>query len=88
MFGGESGHRLLVFGCGGNGQSPGWDVADAAGDAEDVASAGGPLWVIIVNSVVVGTQEGQVLDVGVTTCLPGDDVVNLAVIGGFVAAGP
>ena len=88
MFGVESGYRLLVFGCGGNGQSPGRDVADAAGESEDVASSGGPFRVIIVDAVVVGAQEGQVLDVGVPTCLPGDDVVNLAVIGWFVTAGP
>ena len=78
----------MVFGHGGNWYTPGWDVADAAGESEDVASSGGPRWVIIVNTVVVGAQEGQVLDVGVPTCLPGDDVVNLAVIGWFVTAGP
>ena len=85
---GESGDRLLVFGCVGNGKAPGRNVADAAGDSEDVASSGGPRWVIVVNTVVVGTQEGQILDVGVATGLPGDDVVNLAVVSGFVTAGP
>ena len=63
-------------------------MGDAAGDSEDVAASGGSLWVIVVNTVVVRTQEGQVLDVGVATCLPGDDVVDLAVVGWFVAAGP
>ena len=88
FLGGESGHRLVVFGCGGNGQAPGWDVGDASGDSEDVSASGGSLWVIVVNTVVIGAQECQVLDVGVTACLPGDDVVDLAVISGFVTAGP
>ena len=88
FLGGESGHRLLVFGCGGNGQAPGWDVGDTASDSEDVASSGGFVGVVVVDAVVVGAQEGQVLDVGETACLPGDDVVDLAVIGRLVAARP
>ena len=87
FFGGESGYGLLVFGCGGDRQSPGWDVADAGVESEDVASSGGPRWVIIINAVVVGTEEGQVVDVGVSAGLPGDDVVDVAVVGWFVTAG-
>ena len=87
MFGVESGYGLLVFGCGGDRQSPGWDVADAGVESEDVASAGGSFWVIVVDAVVVGAQEGQVLDVGVAAGLPGDDVVDVAVVSWFVAAG-
>ena len=29
---------------------------------------------------MVGAQEGQVLNVGVAACLPGDEVMDLAVI--------
>ena len=63
-------------------------MGDASGDSEDIAPAGGSQWVIVVNTVVVRTQEGQVLDVGVTACLPGDDVVDLAVVSGFITPWP
>ena len=63
-------------------------MGDASGDSEDVASSGGSFWVVVVDAVVVGAQEGQVVDVGVSAGLPGDDVVDVAVVGWFVAAGP
>ena len=77
----------MVFGCGGNRHAPGRDVADAAGHSEYVASSGGFRRVVVVNTVVVRTQEGQVLDVGKPACLPGDDVVDLAVVSRLVTAG-
>ena len=85
MFGGESGDGFLVFGHGGNWHTPGRDVAHPSIQPEHVTPACGAFRVIVVNAVVVGAQEGQVLDVGVASCLPGDEVVDFAVISWFVA---
>ena len=88
LFGGESGDGFLVFGCGGYRCTPGWDVAHPGVQPEHVAPACGAFGVIVVNAVVVGAEEGEVFEVGKTSCLPGDEVVDFAVISGFVAAGP
>ena len=49
---------LLVSRLGSDRFCPGWDVAYFAAEAEDVAGTGGFLRVVIVNTVVVGTQHG------------------------------
>ena len=86
LFGGESCDGFLVFGHCGYWCAPGWDEADPGVEPVHVAASGRPLRVIIVNTVVVGAQEGQVLDVGVAACLPGDEVMDLAVISGLITA--
>ena len=86
LFGGESGYCFLVFGHCGDWCAPGWDEADPGVKPVHVATPGRPLWVIIIDPVVVGAQEGQVLDVGVAAGLPGDEVMDLAVISGLVTA--
>ena len=48
---------LLVSRLGSYWFCPGWDLAYFAAEAEDVAGPGGFLRVIIVNTVVVGTQH-------------------------------
>ena len=86
LFGVESGYCFLVFRHCGNRCTPGWDEANAGIQSVHVAAAGRPLWVIVVNAVVVGTQEGQVLDVGKATSLPRDQMMDVAVVGWFIAA--
>ncbi len=86
LFGGESGCGFLVFGHGGNWHTPGRDVAHPGIQSEHVAAPGGSFGVIVVNTVVVGAQEGEVFKVGKTSCLPGDEVVDFAVISWFIAA--
>ena len=76
----------MVFRHCGNWGTPGWDEANPGVKSVHVATAGRPVWVIVVNTVVVRTQEGEVFNVGKATCLPGDEVVDLAVIGWFIAA--
>ena len=88
LFGGESCYRFLVFGHGGNWHTPGRDVAHPSIQPEHVTTPSGAFRVIIVNAVVVGAQEGEVFEVSKTSCLPGDEVVDFAVISWFVAAGP
>ena len=70
LFGGESCYCFLVFRHCGNRGAPGWDEGHSGVEAVHVAASGRPLWVIVVNTVVVGAQEGQVFNVGVATCLP------------------
>ena len=86
LFGGESGCGFLVFGHGGNWCAPGRDVAHPGIQPEHVTPACGAFGVIVVNAVVVGAQEGEVSEVGESSGLPGDEVVDLAVISWFVAA--
>ena len=86
MFGVESGYCFLVFRHCGNWCAPGRDEADPGVKPVHVATPGRPLWVIIIYPVVVGAQEGQVLNVGVAACLPGDEVMDLAVICRLIAA--
>ena len=80
LFGGESGCGFLVFGHGGNRYTPGRDVAHPGIQPEHVTTPGGSFRVIVVNAVVVGAQEGEVFNVGESSCLPGDEVVDLAVV--------
>ena len=86
LFGVESGECFLVFRHCGYRCTPGWDEANPGVKSVHVATAGRPVWVIVVNTVVVGTQKRQVFNVGKATCLPGDEVVDLAVIGWLIAA--
>ena len=86
LFGGESGYCFLVFRHCGDWCAPGWDEADPGVKPVHVATPGRPLWVIIIDPVVVGAQEGQVLDVGVASRLPGDEVMDLAVVCRLVTA--
>ena len=83
----ESCECFLVFRHCGNRGTPGWDEANPGIKAVHVAAPGRPLRVIVVDAVVVGAQESQVFNVGVATCLPRDEMVYLAVIGWFIAAG-
>ena len=88
LFGGESGEGFLVFGHGGYRRTPGRDVAHPGIEPEHVTTPGGAFGVIVVNTVVVGAQKGEVFKVGKTSGLPGDEVVDFAVVSWFVAAGP
>ena len=86
LFGVESGYCFLVFGHCGDWCSPGWDEADPGVKPVHVAASGRSLWVIIIYSVVVGAQERQVFNVGVAACLPGHQMMDLAVVCRLIAA--
>ena len=54
FFGGESGDCFLVFRHRGDWCTPGWDERHACVEPVHVAAPGRPLWVIIIDPVVVG----------------------------------
>ena len=88
LFGVESGECFLVFRHCRDWGAPGWDEADSGVESVHVAAPGRPLWVIVVNTVVVGAQKRQVLDVGKAARLPRHQMMDLAVISWLITAGP
>ena len=78
-------YGFLVGRLPGNRCSPGRDIVNGSSQPKDIASAGWAGGVIVVNTVVISAQHGQVGRVGFSARLPRDDVVDLAVVRRFIA---